>query len=88
MHLFAGLKGKDYGKTRMTYPDYTTTNSGLQYQDIRVGEGAAPQAGQTVVVDWAGYTIGEQAQGGKAKGARRKGAGADGRAGGGAWVKG
>ncbi|EFJ42060.1 hypothetical protein VOLCADRAFT_97970 [Volvox carteri f. nagariensis] len=26
------LKGKDYGKPRMTYKDYTTTSSGLQFQ--------------------------------------------------------
>lgn len=26
------LKGKDYGKTRMKYSDYTSTSSGLQYQ--------------------------------------------------------
>jgi len=26
------LRGKDYGKTRMKYPDYTETPSGLQYK--------------------------------------------------------
>ena len=26
------LKGKDYGKTKMKYPDYTETQSGLQYK--------------------------------------------------------
>lgn len=26
------LRGKDYGKTKMKYPDYTQTESGLQYK--------------------------------------------------------
>lgn len=26
------LRGKDYGKTKMSYPDYTETGSGLQYK--------------------------------------------------------
>lgn len=52
------LRGKDYGKSRMSYNDYTRTPSGLQYQDLRLGQGDAPRAGDTVVVDWDGYTIG------------------------------
>ncbi|NP_001140628.1 putative FKBP-like peptidyl-prolyl cis-trans isomerase family protein isoform X1 [Zea mays] len=60
------LRGKDYGKTKMRYPDYTETESGLQYkdyfhgkiQDLRVGDGPSPKKGETVVVDWDGYTIG------------------------------
>lgn len=52
------LKGKDYGKPRMRYPDYTMTPSGLQYQDFRIGEGEPAKEGDTAVVDWAGYTIG------------------------------
>nr|XP_010929699.1 peptidyl-prolyl cis-trans isomerase FKBP19, chloroplastic [Elaeis guineensis] len=52
------LRGKDYGKTKMRYPDYTETQSGLQYKDLRVGDGPAPKMGETVVVDWDGYTIG------------------------------
>lgn len=52
------LKNKDYGKARMTYSDYVTTESGLQYQDIVAGTGAAPQAGSSVVVDWSGVTLG------------------------------
>ncbi|XP_022145793.1 peptidyl-prolyl cis-trans isomerase FKBP19, chloroplastic [Momordica charantia] len=52
------LRGKDYGKTKMKYPDYTETESGLQYKDLRVGEGPSPKIGDTVVVDWDGYTIG------------------------------
>ncbi|KDP23254.1 hypothetical protein JCGZ_23087 [Jatropha curcas] len=52
------IRGKDYGKTRMRYPDYTETESGLQYKDLRVGDGPKPKMGQTVVIDWDGYTIG------------------------------
>ncbi|KAH9571022.1 hypothetical protein CY35_02G072200 [Sphagnum magellanicum] len=52
------LRGKDYGKTKMRYPDYVQTDSGLQYKDLRPGAGPAPKIGSTVVVDWDGYTIG------------------------------
>ncbi|CAH2072852.1 unnamed protein product [Thlaspi arvense] len=52
------IRGKDYGKTKMKYPDYTETPSGLQYKDLRVGTGPIPKKGQKVVVDWDGYTIG------------------------------
>ncbi|CAM8879488.1 unnamed protein product [Rhodiola kirilowii] len=52
------LRGKDYGKSKMRYPDYTETESGLQYKDLRVGSGPTPKMGDTVVVDWDGYTIG------------------------------
>ncbi|KAI3694121.1 hypothetical protein L1987_77082 [Smallanthus sonchifolius] len=52
------LKGKDYGKTKMKYPDYAETSSGLQYKDLRAGNGVIPKKGDIVVVDWDGYTIG------------------------------
>ncbi|CAA6668312.1 unnamed protein product [Spirodela intermedia] len=52
------LRGKDYGKSKMRYPDYTETPSGLQYKDLRVGEGPTAKIGEMVVVDWDGYTIG------------------------------
>ncbi|KAL1323199.1 hypothetical protein HN51_068264 [Arachis hypogaea] len=52
------LRGKDYGKTKMRYPDYTETESGLQFKDLRPGYGPKPNKGDTVVVDWDGYTIG------------------------------
>ncbi|KAG0455129.1 hypothetical protein HPP92_024421 [Vanilla planifolia] len=52
------LRGKDYGKTKMRYSDYIETQSGLQYKDLRVGRGPKPKMGETVVVDWDGYTIG------------------------------
>ncbi|KAK9857988.1 hypothetical protein WJX84_004054 [Apatococcus fuscideae] len=52
------LKGKDYGKARTKYPDYTMTESGLQYQDLRPGSGQQAQSGSLCEVDWDGYTIG------------------------------
>lgn len=30
--IVPALRGKDYGKTRMRFPDYTETPSGLQYK--------------------------------------------------------
>jgi hypothetical protein len=41
-----------------SYQDYNTTASGLQYKDLRDGEGEPPANGDTAVVDWSGYTIG------------------------------
>eukprot|EP00959_Pyramimonas_sp_CCMP1952_P079031 1652111-Pyramimonas_sp.AAC.2 len=45
-----------------TYPEFTTTPSGLQFRDVRIGEGTSAERGKKVpgvqvVVDWAGYTI-------------------------------
>lgn len=31
-HTVPALRGKDYGKTKMKYSDYTETESGLQYK--------------------------------------------------------
>mmetsp|Transcript_12851 Transcript_12851/g.18965 ORF Transcript_12851/g.18965 Transcript_12851/m.18965 type:complete len:249 (-) Transcript_12851:167-913(-) len=46
-------------KSRARYPDFTLTDSGLQYKDVRVGtEGPSPEDGDRVVIDWEGYTIG------------------------------
>mmetsp|Transcript_6021 Transcript_6021/g.17238 ORF Transcript_6021/g.17238 Transcript_6021/m.17238 type:complete len:254 (-) Transcript_6021:259-1020(-) len=52
------LKGKDYGKARMTYSDYTTLPSGCQYADLKPGKGKTAKKGDNVVVDWSGATIG------------------------------
>ncbi|MCL7036365.1 hypothetical protein MKW94_027831 [Papaver nudicaule] len=52
------LRGKDYGKSKMNYPDYVQTESGLQYKDLRPGNGPTAKMGDAVVVDWDGYTIG------------------------------
>ena len=43
---------------QIRYPDFVTTPSGLQYKDFREGSGEPPEAGDTVVLDWAGVTIG------------------------------
>ncbi|XP_044954922.1 uncharacterized protein LOC123405207 [Hordeum vulgare subsp. vulgare] len=43
------LRGKDYGKTKMSYADYTKTESGLQYKDLQVGDGPSPKKGETTV---------------------------------------
>mmetsp|Transcript_39539 Transcript_39539/g.126135 ORF Transcript_39539/g.126135 Transcript_39539/m.126135 type:complete len:209 (-) Transcript_39539:221-847(-) len=53
-----GLEGKGFGKAETIYPDYERTASGLQYQDLRKGEGEGVAPGQKVTVDWDGYTIG------------------------------
>jgi hypothetical protein len=51
-----------YGKPRMTYPDFTSTASGLQYKSARAGSGAVADAGDRVVLSWSGYTIGYYAR--------------------------
>mmetsp|Transcript_25968 Transcript_25968/g.85397 ORF Transcript_25968/g.85397 Transcript_25968/m.85397 type:complete len:219 (-) Transcript_25968:1273-1929(-) len=40
--------------------DFTVTPSGLRFLDIRPGDGAVPEAGDTVVIQWSGYTSGYQ----------------------------
>ena len=40
------------------YPDFERSDSGLQYKDYKQGTGPLPENGDTVVLDWAGYTIG------------------------------
>lgn len=53
------LKDKNYGKSRTIYPDFTLTESGLQYKDLASGSGdATAKDGSMVVVDWSGVTIG------------------------------
>lgn len=42
----------------MTYSDFEQTESGLQFQDIRIGDGPAPKNGSRLTLDWSGYTIG------------------------------
>ena len=43
------------------YSDYTRTESGLQYQDLREGSGKSAKSGSQVTIDWDGYTIGTAA---------------------------
>ncbi|KAK3252686.1 hypothetical protein CYMTET_38030 [Cymbomonas tetramitiformis] len=52
------LQGRGYCKPATIYEDYVLTDSGLQYKDFRLGAGDVPQAGDKVVVDWDGYTVG------------------------------
>eukprot|EP01023_Acetabularia_acetabulum_P063852 TRINITY_DN8103_c0_g1_i2.p2 TRINITY_DN8103_c0_g1~~TRINITY_DN8103_c0_g1_i2.p2 ORF type:complete len:239 (-),score=31.94 TRINITY_DN8103_c0_g1_i2:230-946(-) len=52
------LKGKNYGKSRMQYKDYQSTESGLQFQDLVIGQGGQVGTGEKVLIDWDGYTIG------------------------------
>lgn len=40
------------------YPDFTLTDSGLQYKDLRDGSGGVAKDGSHVTVDWDGYTLG------------------------------
>ncbi|KAJ1468985.1 hypothetical protein T484DRAFT_1983201 [Baffinella frigidus] len=54
----SALEGKDYGKTRMKLADYTETETGLQFKDVKKGKGVVPTVGDRVVYDWEGYTIG------------------------------
>lgn len=49
---------RNYGKSKILYPGYVLTDSGLQYNDLREGDGKAAVKGSNVVVDWTGYTIG------------------------------
>ena len=53
-----GLRGE--GKSTTYFSDFTRTSSGLQYKEFKAGEGGAPKAGDTVLVDWTGVTIGYQ----------------------------
>ena len=39
-------------------PGFTPTKSGLQIKDVKEGTGAAAAAGDRVVYEWEGYTIG------------------------------
>lgn len=45
-----------YGGCR--YPDYVSTDSGLQYKDLRDGSGDTAKDGSHVTIDWDGYTLG------------------------------
>ena len=44
----------DDDESKTTQGDIVTTPSGLQYEDIKVGDGAQPQTGQTVIVHYTG----------------------------------
>jgi hypothetical protein len=40
------------------YADFTKTNEGWSYRDVKEGDGESPSTGDRVVFDWSGYTIG------------------------------
>ena len=51
------LAGKDYGKSEMSYADFTRTESGLSYKDAKAGNTARkPERGDRCVVEWTGYS--------------------------------
>lgn len=52
------LQGKDYGKSRTQYPDFVQLDSGLQFKDLKTGDGQSASNGKEVVVDWSGVTLG------------------------------
>ena len=52
--LGALIDARSYGKSRMRAADFTLTESGLQFKDLKEGAGPSPAAGQTAVVDWDG----------------------------------
>ncbi|CAL6336346.1 unnamed protein product [Bathycoccus prasinos] len=56
-----GIKDKDYGKSEVLYSDFTRTQSGLQYKDVRPGSKEGKEytdESKIAVVDWDGYTLG------------------------------
>lgn len=59
---------------QQVYKDFVQTDSGLQYKDVREGSGNSPKAGDRVVIDWEGYTIGYYARIFEAKGKTKGGA--------------
>ncbi|KAJ8901514.1 hypothetical protein NDN08_007358 [Rhodosorus marinus] len=52
------IRGRQFGKERILYKDFSLTPSGLQYKDVKIGSGNSPNDGDRIVVDWEGYTIG------------------------------
>ena len=48
------------GKSTTFFPDFEVTPSGLQFKDFKLGAGEQPTAGDKVLVDWTGVTIGYQ----------------------------
>lgn len=55
LELLSILPGAPEAPTEVDESDYTTTDSGLKYYDLEVGDGASPAAGQGVVVHYTGW---------------------------------
>ncbi|MFC2029801.1 FKBP-type peptidyl-prolyl cis-trans isomerase [Chloroflexota bacterium] len=49
------LPGSPESPTEVDMDDYTTTESGLQYHDFEIGDGATPESGQQVAVHYTGW---------------------------------
>lgn len=45
------LVGKDYGKSEMSYKDFSQTPGGTLFKDAKIGKGPSPVAGDRVVID-------------------------------------
>ena len=52
------LEGKDYGKSKYSYPDFVQLPDGLQYKTMKEGTGAEMTEDKKAVIDWDGYTLG------------------------------
>jgi peptidylprolyl isomerase len=55
LELVSIQEGAPDAPTTVEEADYVTTESGLKYHDFVVGEGASPEAGQTVTVHYTGW---------------------------------
>jgi peptidylprolyl isomerase len=55
MQLNSVSPGSPLAPATVDPADYTTTDSGLQYYDLKVGDGASPQQGQQVTVQYTGW---------------------------------
>jgi peptidylprolyl isomerase len=49
------LPGSPDAPTEVGEADYVTTDSGLKYYDLEVGDGASPEVGQSVAVHYTGW---------------------------------
>ncbi len=55
VQLLDAKEGAPDAPTAVNEGDYTITDSGLKYYDFKEGDGATPQAGQTVTVQYTGW---------------------------------
>ena len=56
--IVSGCSSLQTSDSKMTNePQIVTTASGLQYVDIKVGEGAVPKTGQTILVNYTGKLV-------------------------------
>jgi peptidylprolyl isomerase len=55
VELISIVPGSPDAPTAVDEADYTTTDSGLKYYDLEVGDGPSPEEGQTVSVHYTGW---------------------------------